>query len=361
MASGELKNVMADPSMASRDMDVTVRKLPWLCGLVLFLAGLALLSLGVGRYAISTAELSRFFLSLVSGVPLLDETRYHELKNVILEVRLPRIIAAILIGAGLSVSGAAFQAMFRNPLVSPGLLGVLAGASFGAAVAMLMGDQWIIVQVSAFAGGLVAVLLSLGIARIYRADSLLMLVLGGIISTGLFTSLLSIVKALADPYNQLPAIVFWLMGRLSAVDAATVLSLALPMLLGVGMLMLLGKYLNALSMGDEEAQTIGVNVPMIRTAVILSATLVSALTVSMAGMIGWVGLVIPHIARLLVGPDNHVLLPASALVGAVFLLIVDDVARTLFNVEVPIGVATELIGIPVFILVLRNLRAGWLS
>ncbi len=251
--------------------------------------------------------------------------------------------------------------MFRNPLVSPGLLGVLAGASFGAAGAMLLGDQWIVVQVCAFAGGLSAVLLSLGIARIYRADSLLMLVLGGIISAGLFTSLLSIVKALADPYNQLPAIVFWLMGRLSAVDTATVLALALPMLTGIVALIVLGKYLNALSMGDDEALALGVNVPMIRLAVILSATLVSALTVSMAGMIAWVGLVIPHIARLLVGPDNQVLLPASAVLGAVFLLIVDDVARAAFSVEVPIGVATELIGIPVFILVLRNLRAGWLS
>src|SRR5574340_177589 len=329
----------------------------WFWGLVLCLAGLAVLSLGIGRYSISTVELSCFILSLASDVPLLEEPRRRELKTVILDVRLPRVAAAILIGAGLSVSGAAFQAMFRNPLVSPGLLGVLAGASFGAAVSMLLADQWVLVQGGAFVGGLTAVLLALGIARVYRSDSLLMLVLGGIISTGFFTSLLSIVKALADPYNQLPAIVFWLMGRLSAVDAATVITLACPLTVGIAVLILLGKYLNALSMGDEEALTLGVNVPVIRAVVILSATFVSALTVSMAGMIAWVGLVIPHVARLLVGPDNRLLLPTSALLGAGFLLIVDDVARAAFNVEVPIGVATELIGIPVFILVLRHVRA----
>ena len=333
----------------------------WFGGLLLSLVSLAILSLGVGRYGISAAELGRFVISLTSNVSLIEPGRFDELKNVIFHVRLPRVAAAILIGAGLSVSGAAFQAMFRNPLVSPGLLGVLAGASFGAAVAMLLGDRWILVQIGAFAGGLTAVSLSLGLSRIYRADSLLMLVLGGIISTGLFTSLLSIVKALADPYNQLPAIVFWLMGRLSAVDATTVFALSGPILAGIAILMLLGKALNALSMGDEEALTLGVNVPLTRRVVILAATFVSALTVSMAGMIAWVGLVIPHVARLLVGPDNRLVLPSSALLGAAFLLVVDDVARVSFSSEIPIGVATELIGIPLFIAVLRRGRAGWLT
>ncbi|ULA60652.1 MAG: ABC transporter permease [Nitrospira sp.] len=333
----------------------------WFLGLFFGLGGLAVASLGIGRYGISASELARFVLSLASDVPLIEPARYDELQNVIFHVRLPRVVAAILIGAGLSASGAAFQAMFRNPLVSPGLLGVLAGASFGAAVAMLLGDRWILVQAGAFAGGLVAVCVTLGLARIYQADSLLMLVLGGIISTGLFTSLLSIVKALADPYNQLPAIVFWLMGRLSAVDAATVSALSIPILAGIAILLLLGKALNVLSMGDEEALTLGVNVPLARGAVILAATFVSALTVSMAGMIAWVGLVIPHVARLLVGPDNRLLLPSSALLGAAFLLVVDDVARVSFSSEIPIGVATELIGIPLFIAVLRRGRAGWLT
>lgn len=333
----------------------------WFLGSLLCLAGLAILSLGIGRYGISASELVRFVFSLTSDVPLIEPGRFDELKNVIFHVRFPRVVAAILIGAGLSVSGAAFQAMFRNPLVSPGLLGVLAGASFGAAVAMLLAERWILVQVGAFAGGLAAVFLSLGLARIYQAESLLMLVLGGIISTGLFTSLLSVVKALADPYNQLPAIVFWLMGRLSAVDTTTVFALSVPIVAGIAILMLLGKALNALSMGDEEALTLGVNVPVVRSAVILAATFVSALTVSMAGMIVWIGLVIPHVARLLVGPDNRLLLPSSALLGAAFLLVVDDLARVSFSTEIPIGVATELIGIPLFIAVLRRGRAGWLT
>ncbi len=322
---------------------------------------LSVISLGIGRYTIGIGELGRFVLMAISGTTFLEAGRYQELHNVIVQVRLPRVLAAMLIGAALSVSGAAFQALFKNPLVSPGLLGVLAGASCGAALAMLIGDSWIAIQASAFCGGCGAVLIAIGIARIYRAESLLMLVLGGIISTGLCTSILSLIKMVADPYNQLPAIVFWLMGRLSAVDMATVIPLAFPMLIGSGFLMVTGKYLNALSMGDDEATTLGVNVPLMRCAIILSATLVSALTVSMAGMIAWVGLVIPHVARLLVGPDNRQLLPVSALLGGAFLLVVDDVTRAAFSVEVPIGVATELIGIPIFIAVLRQLRQGWLS
>lgn len=342
------------------DRPVTRRTAVWWMGCLsaaLLIVGIA--SLGLGQYPISTAELGRFVMVFTFGAPLLEEARYQELAKVIVDVRLPRVAAAILIGAALSVSGAALQAMFRNPLVSPGILGVLAGASFGAALAMLVSDSWIAIQSSAFAGGLAAMLTAVGIARMYREDSLLILVLGGIISTGLFTSLLSIIKALADPYNQLPAIVFWLMGRLSAVDLPTVTALALPMSAAMIFLMLLGKYLNALSMGDDEARTLGVNVSLIQFSVILSTTLLSALTVSMAGMIAWVGLVIPHVARLIVGPDNQILLPASALLGGAFLLLVDDVARTTFNVEVPIGVATELIGIPVFLIVLRKLRSGW--
>lgn len=290
----------------------------------------------------------------------MDHARFQELSVLMLDIRLPRIIAAMLIGASLAASGTAFQAVFMNPLVSPGLLGVLAGASFGAALAMVLSDQWWVVQASAFGFGLIAVGLALGIASVYRADSLLILVLGGIISTGLFTSLLSIVKTIADPYNQLPAIVFWLMGRLSNVDSATVFGLALPQMMGIFALIALSKYLNVLSMGDSEAQALGINVARIRYAVIFSATLISALTVVMGGIIGWLGLVIPHVARFIVGPNNEVLIPASAVLGALFLLLVDDLARNLFMVEIPIGIVTELIGIPVFLLVLFRTKKGWL-
>ncbi|MGE3152208.1 MAG: FecCD family ABC transporter permease [Nitrospiraceae bacterium] len=325
------------------------------------LIGMGVVSLAIGRYPVPWSDLYHLIMTTTFGVAGLAPERYDELKTVVFDLRLPRVFAAMLIGAALSVSGAAFQAMFRNPLVSPGLLGVLAGASFGAAAAMLVGDSWVMVQLGAFLMGLAAVGITLLIARFYGADSLLMLVLGGIITGGLFTALLSIVKALADPYDQLPAIVFWLMGRLSLVDLRTVLLLAGPMILGTVALMASAKYLNALSMGDEEAHTLGVNVTRIRLSVIACATLVSALTVTLAGMIVWVGLVIPHIARLLVGANNQRVLPASAVIGALFLLCVDDLARSLFAVEVPIGVATELIGIPVFVAVLRHVRSGWLS
>jgi iron complex transport system permease protein len=186
-----------------------------------------------------------------------------------------------------------------------------------------------------------------------------MLLLGGIISGALFTSLLSIVKYLADPYNQLPAIVYWLMGGLSMVDSRTLMTTSLPMLLGISAIILLSPYLNILSMGDDEARSMGVNAGLIRMALIFFATLVSAMTVVIGGMISWVGLIIPHLARMLVGPDNRILLPVGALIGAIYLVAVDDLSRLLFSVEIPLGILTSLVGIPFFALVLKNARKGW--
>jgi len=331
----------------------------WIWVLPPLLVMAAALSMTLGHYAIPLDELLTFPWTAMFGTDGLSDSRYRETQVVLMEIRLPRIIAAMLIGASLGASGTAYQALFRNPLVSPGLLGVLAGSSFGAALAMLLNDHWLVVQISAFAFGLLAVGLAVVIATIYRADSLLLLLLGGIVSSGLFSSLLSIVKYLADPYNQLPSIIFWLMGRLSTVDAGAVKVLAVPMCAGIAALILLSKYLNVLSLGDDEAHSLGINPTRIRIAVILCATFISALTVVLAGAIGWVGLIIPHITRLLVGPDNEVVIPASAALGALFLLLVDDLARNLFPVEIPIGVVTELIGIPVFLLVLHRVRKGW--
>ncbi|WP_202901183.1 FecCD family ABC transporter permease [Methylocaldum szegediense] len=339
--------------MTTRPMIVDYR----LAGLLLLLVLMSVLSLTLGRYPIALPELVQVLVGLGSG-QVADEGQ-QVLRNVLFEIRLPRILAAVLVGAGLSVSGAAFQAIFVNPLVSPGLLGVLAGGSFGAALGMIISDHSLVVQVSAFLFGLLAVLIALGIVRVYRNESLLMLVLGGIISSGLFTALLSIVKYLADPYNQLPAIVYWLMGNLSNVELSVVLTLALPMLAGILLLAVYARHMNVLSMGDEEARSLGIDTRRVRLVIILSATLISALTVVMAGMIGWIGLIVPHIARLIVGPDNGRLVPASALLGGIFLLVVDDLARNLFTVEIPIGVLSELLGIPIFILVLRNARKGW--
>lgn len=327
--------------------------------LVCLLVASAFVSLGLGRYPVTWGDTYDFLSAVLSGRNLADSRHLQIMKNLFIDIRLPRIVAAMLVGASLSVSGAAFQSMFINPLVSPGVLGVLAGASFGAALGMVVAHTWLAVQVSSVACGLIAVCAAMGMAALYRGDRLLMLILGGVISSALFTSLLSVVKYLADPYDQLPAIVYWLMGGFSTVDANTVWAVCLPMLAGIVVLISFSNYLNILSMGDEEARCLGVNVRLIRTMMILPATLISALTVALGGMIGWVGLVIPHIARMLVGPDNRKLLPASAAIGAVYLLVVDDISRLAFTVEIPIGILTSLVGIPFFALILAKSRKGW--
>ncbi len=327
---------------------------------LLALLGLvALVSLGLGRYPIGFGDLAAAFGLSAPAAAAIDVSQVRVLKNVLFDIRLPRIAAAVLIGAALSVSGAVFQSMFINPLVSPGLLGVLAGASFGAAVAMMLAKSWWMVQLGAFSFGLIAVLAAVAMSAFNRQDRLLMLILGGIVSGALFTALLSAVKYLADPYEQLPAIVYWLMGGLSSVDRTTVLAACVPVVGGILVILLLSGYLNVLSMGDEEARALGVNAGALRLVFICLATVISALTVVLGGVIAWVGLLIPHIARMIVGPDNRILLPAAALIGATYLLIADDIARLLFPVEIPLGLLTSLIGIPFFAFLLRNAKKGW--
>ncbi len=339
---------------------IFIKKKPVLIPLLLLLLFLAVfISLTLGRYPITLDEIYDFIAALLSGQGQAGCQKFHILKNIFIDIRLPRIVAAMLVGASLSVSGAAFQSMFINPLVSPGLLGVLAGASFGAALGMIVASTWLAVQICSVTCGLAAVGAAMGMAKLYRGDRLLMMILGGIISGALFTSLLSVVKYLADPYDQLPAIVYWLMGGFSTVDTKTVWAVCIPMGLGIATLISLANYLNVLSMGDEEARCLGVNVRIIRILLIFPATLISALTVALGGIIGWVGLVIPHIARMLVGPDNRKLLPVSAIVGALYLLVVDDISRLVFTVEIPIGILTSLVGIPFFALVLGKSRKGW--
>lgn len=285
---------------------------------------------------------------------------YTLLDNIILQIRLPRVLLAILIGASLAVSGAAFQAMFVNPLVSPGILGVLAGAAFGAALGMLISEQWYVVQLLAFGFGFVAVGVAVAIGgMVSNSRSTIMLVLGGVISSSLFTALLSVIKYVADPYSTLPAIVYWLMGSLTMADLHSVLLVSIPFLLSIAGMIALSKYFDLLSLGDEEAKALGVNVPMIRFLAIILATLASSLSVVMAGMIGWVGLIIPHIIRMAFGPSHRLLIPLSAVVGAIFLLLADTISRLALSVEIPIGILTSLIGIPVFIIVLKNARAAW--
>ncbi|MFD2838522.1 FecCD family ABC transporter permease [Azotobacter vinelandii] len=279
----------------------------------------------------------------------------------VLGIRLPRILAALLVGAALTVSGASYQGLFRNPMVSPGILGVSAGASLGAALAILLGYGMFGIQVLAFACGLVAVattwIIGNGLGR--RGDPLLVMVLAGIVVGTLFTAFVSLVKFVADPYNTLPAITFWLMGSLASVELPDLLIASPPILFGLTVLLALSWTLNVLCFGDEEAKAMGLETGRLRLAIIVSATLVTAAAVAIAGIIGLVGLIVPHLARMLVGPDHRVLLPVSALLGAGFLLLVDGLARSLFEVEVPLGIVTSIIGAPFFLYLMNQGRKAW--
>ncbi|AZR81200.1 FecCD family ABC transporter permease [Thiomicrospira sp. S5] len=316
----------------------------------------ALVSLTLGRYDFAPlSSLTQLWWSLTSQ----DGEVNPLLVNIMLDVRLPRILAAVLIGAALAVAGTAFQALFMNPLVSPGVLGVLSGSAFGASLGILLFDSVWMMQLLSFGFGLLAVFIALMLAKGELRNNLTILVLGGMIAGALFTALLSVVKYVADPYNKLPAIVYWLMGSLANVEGGLLLWVAPFMLVGMGLLMVQGHTLNVLSLGDDEARTLGVSVERKRLLVIVLATFLGAITVTLGGMIGWVGLVIPHLTRLLFGADNRFLLPASALIGAIYLLVVDNVARLALTVEIPLGILTALIGLPVFAWALKNVRKGW--
>ena len=266
----------------------------------------------------------------------------------------------MLVGSTLAVSGASFQGLFRNPLVSSHILGVAAGAGFGAAICMLLfSDSAHFIQLFAFVFGVVAVLGACTIGRTREGTSTLMLVLGGIVVGALFTALISLMKYMADPEDELPAIVFWLMGSLASIGNEDILVVAIPILIGTTVLLLIRWRINILSMGEEEARALGVNTKKLRVIIIVCCTIVTASSVCISGIIGWVGLVIPHVGRMLVGPNHKYLLPASLLLGASYLLLVDDLARTLATAEIPLGILTAIVGAPFFAYLLRKSKVGW--
>lgn len=318
-----------------------------------------LVSFALGRYPVSLPDIGRFFAYWLSGAVGQDTQSFNSLKTVLIHIRMPRIMGAMLVGASLSVSGAVLQAIFINPLISPELLGILSGASFGAGLATILCLSWVAVQSTAALFGLVGVLVAIGVASLYRGDRILMLVLGGIISSEIFNSLAYLTRYLADPYSQLPLINYWFMGGFALADARTVIVLSFPILSGVFLLVALSPRLNVLTMGEEEARSLGINTSALRTIFIVVSAIMSSLTVAVCGKLGWVGLVTPHMARLLVGPDNRRLLPVAAVIGAIFILVVDDISRVLFQVEIPLGILMSLVGVPVFCLLLRAARKGW--
>ena len=318
----------------------------WLLALAAALLALFLLSFVWGRYDVPLPEVVRILLSRLFPV---RQTWSDNMAIAVLNVRLPRILLACLVGASLSAAGTAYQSVFRNPMAAPDILGASSGACFGAALAILMGLQRFGVTALAFAASLATVALVYVVARRIRGNQVVNLLLSGIMISSLFSAGTSYIKLVADPTNQLPAITYWLMGSLSGTRMKDVLLALIPMALGVVPLLALRWRINLLTLSEEEARSMGVNTTALRLVVILCATVLTAASVAVSGMIGWVGLVIPHLTRKLVGSNCRVLLPASMLLGAIFLLLVDNVSRNLLAVEIPIGILMAFVGAPFFI------------
>ena len=315
------------------------------------LAGLTVVAFSVGRYPVSLQEI----FSVMAGQPV-----SASVETVVMQVRGPRVLAALLVGAALAAAGAAYQGMFRNPLVSPDILGVSTGAALGAVLAIFLALNVFFIQVLAFAGGLAAVGLVYWVGtRLRGHDPLLALVLTGVVIGTLLGSVIALLKVLADPYNQLPAMTFWLLGSLASIAPADLAVAAPFVLVGLAPMWLLRWRMNLLALPDDEARALGVDTRKLRTVAVAAATLMTAAAVAVSGIIGWVGLLIPHAARLLVGPDFGRLLPLAMLLGAAFLLAVDTLCRTIATIEVPPGVLTALIGTPFFLWLFALARRTW--
>lgn len=300
----------------------------------------------LGRYPVSPPELMKIILSGIIDIP---QSWPAAAENVIFQIRLPRVLAAAIIGAALSIAGVSYQGMFQNPMVSPDILGASSGAGFGAALAILLGASYMGISVAAFLFGLAAVMLAYGISRVSRINATLAMILAGMMIGSLFTSCTSFVKLVADTEQTLPAITYWLMGSLVSIKPQDVAFAIVPIIAGSVPLFLLKWRMNLLTVGEEEAQAMGINTRALRLVVIVCATLLTASSVAISGMIGWVGLVIPHFCRMIFGYDYRKIIPASALFGATFLMVVDNIARLATTAEIPLGILTSFVGAPIFV------------
>jgi iron complex transport system permease protein len=328
--------------------------------LAVVLLVIMLASMTLGQYSMTIQEVIGAILHHFLGIMTDGYQAVHE--TVIISVRFPRVIAAACIGIALAAAGASYQGLFRNPMVSPDLLGASSGAAFGAAVSLLIGADPIVVQLAAFLCGLFAVGISYWISNIVsRGENIILsLVLTGMVVASMFSAFISIIKYVADPNTKLPSITYWLLGGLTSIHNDDLPLLLIPIAIGIIPILLFRYRLNVLSFGEEEARALGVNTKAIRALYIVCATLVTSASVAASGMIGWVGLVIPHLARLIVGPNYKLLLPVSALIGGVFLLVVDNISRVFFSVEVPLGILTALVGAPFFLYLLARGKKSWL-
>jgi iron complex transport system permease protein len=336
---------------------MTHRFLPGLSIALGVLALGLLVAFTVGRYPVTPSDLVEILVSRLSGrataVP-------PAVENVVLLVRGPRVVAAVLVGAALAVAGTAFQGLFRNPLVSPDILGASTQAALGAVLGIYFSLGVIGIEGLAFVGGLIAVAAVYVIGSLLHSrDPILVLVLTGVVVGALLGAGVGLVKYLADPYNQLPAMTFWLLGSLAATTVSDLMPLTAPVALGTIVLIALRWRLNVMSLTEDEARTLGLAVGPLRIAVVAAATLVTSASVATSGVIGWVGLVVPHLARALVGPDFHRLIPTAALLGGGYLLFIDTLARTVAPVEIPLGILTAVIGTPFFIWLLAGMQRTW--
>ena len=321
--------------------------------LLAILAACIVVALCAGKYPITPSEsLEVIFCELFGRAGTYSEMT----KNVVMGLRIPRIIASILCGIMLSMSGVAYQGLFKNPLVSPDFLGVSNGACIGAAIAILLGLSGVYLSGFAFIGGILAVSITVLIPTIMRSDSNIMLVLSGVIVGGAMSSILGFIKYVADPETELAAITYWTMGSFSYVTMDEIKSIVLTMAIPAVILMAMSWWIDILSMGESEAKSLGANISVIRNIAIACATLMTASSVCISGTIGWIGLVIPHFARMIVGPNNTKLIPAAGLMGGIFLLLVDTLTRTIGVAEMPVSILTGLIGAPFYAILLYRQR-----
>lgn len=328
-----------------------------IAGLAAALLSLMLFAVSVGPYPVTVPEIFSALGRYFSGTA---GPGTQQIDTVLFSVRIPRVVAAVLVGASLAAAGTVYQGLFRNPLVSPDILGVSTGAGLGAAIGILLSLPVIAIQGFAFIGGMATVIMVYLVATAVRGhEPTLVLVLAGVVLGSLAGACISLIKILADPYDQLPAITFWLLGSLASTNSDDVWSALPAVLVGLVPLILLRWRMNLMALGDEEATALGIDPRRLRVVFIAAATLMTASVVAISGVIGWVGLVMPHIARLVVGPNFDRLLPAAMLMGATYLLLVDTLARTMSETETPLGILTAFVGAPVFLWLLASGRRSW--
>lgn len=331
-----------------------------LCILAALLAVVFFVSVVSGRVSIGLFDIFTIFSNLFHGISSTGDLISKEL--VFLWIRLPRCIMAILVGASLAVSGAVYQALFRNPLVSPDILGVSAGCTFGAALGLVLPfESFALVHLLSFGFGILAVSLSVGLARVISIKPIIVLVLAGMVVLSFFNAMLMVIKYFSDPYDELPSIIFWVMGSLSRVTWDNIIVMAPFTFGGLILFGVLSFRLNILSLGDVQAKSLGMNASIFRMILITASSFMVAVSVATCGQIAWIGLVMPHMARSLVGPGHEKMIPVTALMGALFLLLADSLARSVTSAEIPVGIITSLTGAPVFgYFMFKNRGTGWL-